>query len=256
MALKIKIDTAGIAKQFKDLALEVEQDLNKGVANLAAITHAKVAELASSELKSSRKTLSDNLGFEEIIPGVWVVSIDQDALWIEEGISPNQDMKPDLLKNARNISKDGYKYRAIPFDYGKAPSQLTGYAQNVVSRIRANLKKEGVPFKKIEKFEAGPKKGQPRTGKLHTFDWGGEIPGKGNTPILKGVSIYQTVTKTGNVRRDILTFRTVSGGPSSHGKWIHPGFEAKKFLDRAAEWATKEWEDKILPEILSKYGEK
>ena len=54
--LKIKIDTAAIAAQFKELALEVEQDLQKGVANLAAITHAKVAEMAGEELKTSRKT--------------------------------------------------------------------------------------------------------------------------------------------------------------------------------------------------------
>lgn len=248
--LKIKIDTASIAAQFKALALEVEQDLNKGIANLAAITHAKVAEMAGDELKSSRKTLTDNLGFEEISPGVWVVSIDEEALWIEEGIEANHDMKPDLLKGATKTSKDGYKYRSISFDHGKAPSQMTGAAQMIVQRIKSNLKKEGVPFKKIEKNPNG----SPRTGKLHTFDWGGSRPGKGNTPELKGVSIYQTVTKSGNVRRDILTFRTVSGGPKSAGKWLHPGFQAKKFLDRAADWAMKEWEDKILPEVLAKYG--
>lgn len=163
--LKIKIDTQGLAQQFKNLALEVEKDLNKGVANLAAITHAKVAEMAGSELKSSRKTLTDNLGFEEVTPGLWVVSIDEGALWIEEGIEAGKDMKPDLLKGATQTSKDGNKYRAIPFDHGKAPSQLTGYAQNIVSRIRANLKKEGVPFKKIEKDAFG----KVLTGKLHTF---------------------------------------------------------------------------------------
>lgn len=249
MSLKIKIDTASIAAQFKAMALEVEQDLNRGVANLAAITHAKVVEMANSELNSSRKTLTDNLGFEEVTPGVWVVSINQEGLWVEEGIEPNTDMKPDLLKNAKMTSKSGFKYRSIPFDHGKAPSQLTGYAQNIVARIRSNLKKEGVPFKKIEKHPNG----SPRVGKLHSFDWGGEVPGKGNTPILNGVSIYQTLTKTGNVRRDILTFRTVSGGPASANKWMHPGMQAKKFLDRSLDWGLKIWEEQILPEILDKY---
>lgn len=252
MSLKIKIDTASIAAQFKEIALELEQDLQRGVANLAAITHAKVAEMASSELKSSRKTFMDNLGFEEVAPGVWVVSVDEDALWIEEGLDPDKDMKPELLKGATKTSKDGFKYRAIPFEHSKAPSQLTGYAQNIVARIRANLKKEGVPFKKIEKNPNG----SPKLGKLHSFDFVNKNerpPGKGNTPILKGVSIYQTLTKTGNVRRDILTFRTVSGSPASAGKWHHPGFTAKQYLDKASEWALKEWEDKILPEILSKY---
>jgi len=253
--LKIKIDTASIAAQFKAMALEVEQDLNKGIANLAAITHAKVAEMASEELKSSKKTLTDNLGFEEVSPGVWVVSIDQDALWIEEGIEANTDMKPGLLKNATKTTKDGFKYRSIPFDHGKAPSQLTNSAQNIVSQIKQNLRKENIPFKKIERDANG----SPRVGKLHSLDFskpGDAPPGKGNTSAMKGVSIYQTITKTGNVRRDILTFRTVSGGPASAGKWMHPGTAPKKFLDRAMTWALDQWSDKILPEILSKYGGK
>jgi hypothetical protein len=251
-SLKIKIDTQSIAAQFKALALEVEQDLNKGVADLAAITHAKVAEMASEELQSSRKTLMDNLGFEEISNGIWVVSIDEDALWIEEGIEANHDMKPDLLRNATKTSKDGYKYRTIPFDYGKPPSQMRGATQMIVAQIKSNLKKQGIPFKKIE----NDVNGKPKTGKLHSFDWSTKndvLPGKGNTAQLKGVSIYQTITKTGNVRRDILTFRTVSGSPKSAGKWIHPGFEPKHYLEKAMEWALSTWSDKILPEILNKY---
>jgi hypothetical protein len=137
---------------------------------------------------------------------------------------------------------------------------LNGYAQNLVTTIRAKLKKEGVPFKKIEKDANG----SPRIGKLHTFDFSKGRSGREGNPDLKGVSIYQTLTKTGNVRRDIMTFRTVSSGPASQGKWIHPGYphdrtedgHGWKFLDRAEKWAWNEWESKILPEILSKYGEK
>jgi hypothetical protein len=250
MALKINIDVAKIAAEFKELALEVEQDLNKAVSNLASMTHAKVAEMASEELHSTLKTLQDNLGFEEIAPGIWVVSIDQKALFLEEGIQAEKDMKPDLLKNATNTSKAGHKYRAIPFDHGKAPSQMTPYAQHLVAHIKSKLKKEKIPFKKIEKN----KDGSPRTGKLHSFDIDSEKPtARASTPALKGVSIYQSVTATGNVRRDILTFRTVSEGPASQGKWIHPGLPPKHFLDRASEWALKEWENNILPAVLEKY---
>lgn len=250
MPLKINIDVAAIAAQMKELAVEVEQDLRKGVASLAAMTHAKVAEMASEELHSSQKTLKDNLGFEEIADGIWVVSIDQDALWIEEGIEPEMDMKPSLLKNATKVSKEGHKYRSIPFDHGKAPTQMTPQAKMIVEKLKKGLKKAGIPFKKIEKNADG----SPRTGKLHSLDIPSELPTKrANTPALEGVSIYQSVTKTGNVRRDILTFRTVSAGPASKDKWIHPGLKAKKFLDKAEAWALKEWEDKILPEILSQY---
>ena len=250
MTLKINIDIDKLAQQFEELALEVKQDLEKGVANLAAITHAKVAEMANNELHSSRKQFNESLGFEEISPGVWVVSIDEKGLWIEEGIEPNTDMKDALLKNDAEISADRHKYKAIPFDHSKPPSQMTPYAQNLVAKIKYALKKEGIPFKKIEK----DKSGNPRLGKLHKLDIDTLPPtSRASTPALKGVSIYQSMTATGNVRRDIMTFRTVTDGPKGQGKWIHPGLAPKKFLDRAYEWALKEWEDKILPEVLAKW---
>ena len=245
MDIKIKIDASAIAKEFKEFQKEVEADLKKGVASLASITHAKVAEMAQQELKSSRKQFMDSLHFEEVDDGIWVVSVDAKAFWIEEGISPNFDMKPGLLKNAQTNKKGG-KYKVVPFEHSKAPSQLTPKARAIVNEIRTNLKKENVPFKGIERNADG----SPRIGKLHSFDWTSDKPGRGNTPVLHGVSIYQSI-KGGNVRRDILTFRTVTDKQTD--KWIHPGLKAKKFLDRAADWAVKEWEDKILPDILNKW---
>jgi hypothetical protein len=58
---------------------------------------------------------------------------------------------------------------------------------------------------------------------------------------------------TGKVRRDIMTFRTVSSNPALADKWKHPGLAAKKFLDRSAEWAMDTWEKEILPTILDKW---
>lgn len=248
MSLKINIDAAALAKEFKEFAAEVEKDIQKGVANLAAITHAKVKEMASAELKSSREELMNSLSFEEISEGIWVVSIDEKALWIEDGIKPNFDMKPGLLKNA-NMGKSGVKYKVIPFEHSKAPSQMTESAKNIVTQLKVGLKQEKIPFKTIERNADG----SPKTGKLHSINLPSQIPGKGNTPALKGVNIYQSATNTGNIRRDILTFRTVTSGPGSEGKWIHPGMDGKKFLDRAAEWALNEWNNQILPEIVGKW---
>lgn len=254
MSLKFNVDVSAIAKEFENFKLEVEKDLQKAVANLAAITDAKVKEMASLELKSSRKPFMDSLGFEEVAPGVWVISVDESGLWVEEGIESNKDMKPGLLAKNFKTSKAGYKYKTIPFDYSKAPSQLTASTQQLISYLKQSLRKENVPFKKIERDASG----SPKVGKLHEFDFGNPKgtmggPGKGNTPVFKGLSIYQSITKTGNARRDILTFRTVSSGPKSADKWFHPGAEGKKFLDRAFEFAMIEWREKILPEILDKW---
>lgn len=246
--LKISIDPTAIASAFKELQLEIQQDIQKGVGDLAAVTHAKVAEMASQELHTSRQTLLDSLGFEQVTDGVWVVSIDESAFWIEEGIEPDTDMKPALLKNAKT-SKSGFKYKVVPFNHSTAPSKMTASATYIVSLLKKNLKKENIPFKKIEKNADG----SPKVGKLHSLNFASPIPGKGNTPALQGVTIYQTLTKTGNVRRDVMTFRTVSNSPAQAAKWKHPGLTAKHFLERASNWALKVWEDEMLPEILAKY---
>lgn len=257
MALKLNIDVAKIAAEFKELASEVEQDLIKAVGQLAPMTHARVAEMASDELSSSLHILQGvgkdgkrNLDWDEISPGIWVVTINEDALWIEDGISPGKDMKKDLLKNATDVSKDGHKYRPIPFDHAKPPSQSTPKAQEYVAMVRKKLKEAKIPFKKIEKN----KDGSPRIGKLHKMDIESERPtARASHPALKGLTIYQSMDKSGNVRRDILTFRTVSESPKSKDKWIHPGYTGRKFLDRAAEWAMDKWEKEILPEVLAKW---
>lgn len=251
--LKFSIDAAKIASQFKEFALEVEQDIKKAVGNLAVTTHAMVVDMAQKELHSSREKFLNSLSFEEILEGVWVVSVNESGLWVEEGIPANKDMKPDLLKNGKT-SKSGTKYKVIPFDWGKSPSQLTPKTREFVNYLKQELKKEKIPFKKIEKNSDG----SPRMGKLHEFNFGnpgGRLggPGKGNTPLFKGLSIYQSVGKGGNPRRDIFTFRTVSSGPGSEGKWIHPGTPKYLFLDRALEWAISEFENNILPEIIKKW---
>lgn len=254
LPLKFKIDADAIANEFKALATEVKQDLIRGVERLSAATVAHVRQEAQEKLSGpTYLKFEKSIGFDNPAPGLWVVSINEKGMWVEEGIKSGFDMKPGLLKNAKDINKRGYKYRAVPFDMAKSKTTATGYEFNLRNRVKSELAKNKIPFKKIE-MDAN---GKPKLGLLHKLNFGGEIPGRGNTPILQGLSIYQTVTKTGNVRRDIMTFRTVSGDPNSGSanKWIHPGYEAKKFLENARKWCEDEWETTILPEILSKWGE-
>lgn len=257
--LKFKIDTQTIAAQFKEFALEVEQDIQKAAADLAILTQEKVRDLASFELKTSAKEFIDNVGVDEVAPGVWIVYINEEVLWQEDdGVPANTDMKEKLLagggkgKGKIHISKDGHKYRSIPFDHGaNTAAKASPKAKELVSQIKSFLRTQKVPFKQIEKLADGK---TARLGKLHQFDIPSDPPtSRASTSALKGLTIYQTKTEGGGVRRDIMTFRTVSNGPASEGKWIHPGYQPKKFLDKAAEWAEKEWEDKILPEIITRW---
>lgn len=249
MALKFQLDVEEITSRFSEFAKEVKTDLENAVKNLATLTRAQIHLEAQSELHTTRKIYLDNLSNPtESTPGVWVITLDEPALFIEEGIEPNKDMKPELLKGA--------SHRVIPFKYDTPPTETAPSTQLLINEIKKKLKNEKIPFKKIEYN----KDGSPKTGKIHDLKWGVDLPGgrnrpgKGDTPQLKGLSIYQQVTKTGNVRRDILTFRTVSSGPASQGKWIHPGLTAKKYMDKAFDQAMAEWEAKILPEIIEKWS--
>lgn len=253
MGIKFNIDTSSITSQLKEFALEVEQDLQKAAADLALLTKEKVLELANENLSSTGyESYKEGVGTDDTAPGIWIVYIDEKVAWQESGLKEGFDMKPGLLKGATKVSKDGHHYRSIPFDHGKAPSKTANSpkAQELVSQVKSFLKKEKIPFRKIEKDANG----SPLTGKLHKFDIPSDPPtDRASTSALKGLTIYQTKMKNGSVRRDILTFRTVSDGPASANKWIHPGYQAKNFLDQAAEWATREWEDKILPDIINRW---
>ena len=248
MKLIFFINAQEMAAEMKNFKVEVEAALQDGVKNLAAMTHAKVAELASEKLHGRRQQYMDNLDFEEVVPGLWVVSLDQAALWIEEGRKAG-DMTEDLLRKGAKTAKDGSRYKAIPFDQAKPSSQLTPFGNDMVKKLKNELRKQGIPYKKLE---LGPN-GSPRIGKLHEFNIESPRPTKrASTPALFGVSIHQTLGKSGRVKRSIMTFRIVS---SKHKgtRWIHPGAEGEKFFEKAFEWAQETFEKEILPKIYERF---
>jgi hypothetical protein len=162
-------------------------------------------------------------------------------------------MKPGLLKGGKT-SKDGHGYRIVPMNQAKSATEMSpntaGYEQSMVDKVKSVLKKKGIPYKKLE---IDPKTGSPRIGRLHSLDIESYTPGKGNTPQLHGINIYQTKQKDGSVKRSITTFRTVTDNQDQKDKWIHPPVDARDFFPQAKKWAESEWETEILPAILEKY---
>jgi len=264
VSLKLSANVDAITSQFQEFAKDIEDEMNKSMKNLATLAHAQIKLEASRGEDKLKTTLSMYLEAlsepQETAPGLYVITLDEKALFIEEGMTAH-DMKPDLLQ--------GRKYRVIPFKYNTKPTDTAPDTQLLISAIQNKLKSEKIPYSKIEYNPDG----SPKLGKLHDLKWGvnlrdqskdgrmsgnigAKVPGKGNTPRLQGLSIYQKLDQTGNVRRDILTFRTVSAGPAGDGKWMHPGLAAKKYMDKAMEEATRMWEEKILPGILEKWNGK
>lgn len=258
---KLTLDVSSIVDEMKAFSKEMADDCRSAVENLATLTRAQIVikvqqeekdnkDSSKGKLNSRRHIYMENLSdAKQSSFGVWVISLDEPALFIEDGMKAH-DMKPDLLKGA--------KRRVIPFRYNTIPTRTAPSTQLLISQIQSKLKSKKIPYSTLET----DKNGKPLIGRLHTLKWGvslkggNAIPGRGNTPILKGLAIYQKHDeKTGNVRRDILTFRTVMS-EGQEGKWLHPGLAAKKYMDRSFEEAVREWENKILPEMETKWSKK
>lgn len=257
--LKVNIDISSLSQYLENFAKEVVKDVEKGIKALAIDTHTHIKEQAQNNLKSFRDQYLESLSPpEQINDFIWVITLKEDAEWIEEGRPEAYDMKPGLLSTVRSgkqpvkTDSKGRKYRIVPMNQAKTSTQLSsgnaGYEQNMINKVKSELKKRGIPYKKLE---IDPVTGSPRTGKLHSLDIDSYTPGKGNTPQLHGLSIYQTKQKDGSVKRSITTFRTVHEDQTD--KWIHPPVKAKNFFQEAKIWAEKEFETKILPSLVEKY---
>lgn len=251
--LRLHINAQELAESLNGFKDEIEKDIENSVKSLASMTHAKTLELAEEKLRSLKPQYKKALSFEEVQKGIWVVSLDESAMFIEEGKDPGS-MVDDLLKRGFKVAKDGSRYRSIPIGSKFSPSargeSMTPKTKELVGRIKKELSARKISYKKIETNPDG----SPRLGLLHKININSEKPSeKATHGVLEGLTIYQRKdAKTGKVKRDILTFRTVS---SKHkgSKWNHPGLPAAKLMDEAFDWAMETWDGEILPALMEKY---
>lgn len=244
--------------------------MKDAVRKLATATHGHILEEVQNKLHSSRQKYIDALQYEQVDENTWFIKLDPSAFFIEEGL-PQGEMIENLLKTGRpnksklgggpkgqvKTAKDGSRYRVIPFEQNKGPTSQTPKQKSMTDMVKAEMKSRNIPYGKIEKNADG----QPKTGLLHSFDvvqrGRGALPpmAKSAAAMLQGVRVYQTklTDKSGKetVKKGIFTFRVVSSKAMGSGKWVHPGIEAKKFMDEAFEWAQKEWAEKIAPEVYN-----
>ena len=253
MNLVYTIDIKSLTGALKQNTDEIKKELMAGVELLASATHAKTLELATQNLGSLQKQYKKGVSFAQVEDGMWVVSLDESIMWIEEGVANPWSMYDKIATSKKaKTTKAGHKYLTIPFEHSKAPSEQTIKAENLTDQIRAFLKQKKIPYKKIEYNNDG----SPKIGLIHRFDIQSAQPTKkAKDPALKGVAIYQRM-EGGKVKRDVMTFRVVSEKNKGDGRWEYPAREGVKILDKVYDWCVNEWETKILPSIMSQYGSK
>lgn len=263
MDIRLDLNFDRALEEFAGRQQELAKDLITGVQNLQASVHAHVLEQVNERLHSRQEMFRKALKVQQTDEHTWVMTIPAEVMWIEEGLQAGS-MLPALLRSPKaKTSKKGHRYVIIPFKHGEAnqrrgDSQSAKLAQRLNKHLRSELKKRGVPYKKIERGHDGT----PKIGRLHAFDLGGEQRGatKYNvgwtSPALDGVRIYQSMAVDAKgkktIQRDIVTFRIAS---SKHFglKWNRPAMPGMNFLEEARKFALEEWEQRILPTILQKY---
>lgn len=290
--ISISLDLSGVEEAVRELQ-EFQDEVQRKAGDLASQVHLHILESAQQKLNTRREIYVNALSnVQEVGPGVWVITLAKEGVWVEEGMEPHS-MVDSLLRNNAKTAKDGSRYKVIPFDQGKGGATTTAGQGMLNVAMRQELKKRNIPYKSIERHPDG----QPKTGLLHKLNildkplrpegtagkpgFGKGAVGEvmqgpnaqggsgGGTALLQGVRIYQTalfkkdaqgnsvpdLNKKGQQKatRGIVTFRVVS---SKHKgvKWEYPGIEGTHFFEEAETWAGREWEQRILPDILRRMG--
>lgn len=260
MDLTVTINADQILSQMAESVTQISQDIHDGVRALSVITHAHIVEEANKKLHSRQEAFVKALKYEQIDDHTWAITVPADQRWIEDGMKAGS-MLPGLLNSPKaKTAKDGSRYIVIPMkknDAGaqRGPSQSSAFAKQLANQVRAEMRKQGIPYQRPIERDAS---GKPKMGLLHAFDiMNSPKRPHWTSPALQGVRVYQNMTKGKRgedvVSRDIMTFRVAS---SKHAglKWEHPGLHPMHFLEEAQRWALEEWSQRMLPEILKKYG--
>lgn len=265
----LHLDLSPITELVQELEGQANKALQEGLRDLSAQTYAHIVENVQSKLHTTREKYLKHLHINQDSDGVWVISLDEEAMWIEEGKEPGS-MVEDLLSSPKaKTSQDGGKYLSVPFEHSKKSSSQSGPAKSMTAAIKTELQKQGASWSKLETDS----KGQPKLGLVRSFDimkepvkkHEGPGTGKGKTgqvmqgptgiPLLQGVRVYQH--QMGNkVSKSVVTFRTVSSKMAGTDRWHHPGIEEKKFLDEAMDWAQEQWETKMKDQIFESLNKK
>lgn len=228
--------------------------VSEAVAQTAQDAYQQAKVYALSRLDTTAMQYANALEFNQLAPGVYSVGLREEAQHLEEGYS-GFDMKPGLLKNAKKVSKLGFKYRSIPMEQkGKGkPGTTRGSMLSDLKSLRKAFGDKGITKDAT---------GKAILGKTLAFNrnsvgrWSASGVGAAQLPVkdipqapihenLSGVVKYQFQYKSGKVGSQFVVFRTVSQNPNAKGKWRHPGFDGVKAFPDLEQWVIRQLEAKL-----------
>ena len=192
-AFRFRVDVSAIAEQLRTTRDTIEEKVVSAVETLSAGAHRYITNLATQKWsnddfkreyflgigkygkdasgKSDNNPFIDqkikNVRWNKVTNGIWVVTIDEKAQWLEEG-REETFMGEWLLKpGAKGVkrAKDGSLYRVIPFKHTEGKSDVQD-KPGMVALIEQQAKKQKVSLTRIERNSSG----EPKLGVLHKLD--------------------------------------------------------------------------------------
>lgn len=286
---RIKIDVSEIVAKINQTKELIEKKVLKEVENLSIQTHDWIIKKASTTFKedgfkkeyylglgqhgknSAQQSTSDNrvdqspkhVRWIKISDGIWLVELDEKALWLEEGREPTFMGEWLLKPGSKGVktAKDGSQYRAIPFKQTESGKKYEGTKPLFSELVKKQAQRQGISLRTIEKTPEGtPKLGtlhklamkptmtQSQTPSLYSKPRGPEeaeatgLAPHGGIYKLQGAVVVQRKTSKGKVKKETIVFRTISSKHKGF-RWMYPKVQAANIFPQAHEWASKQWEN-------------
>lgn len=199
-AFRFRVDVSAIAEQLRTTRDVIEDRVVDAVETLSVAAHAHIVNLARQKWanddfkrqfflgldrygknahgQSAQNPAIDqtvkHVRWNKVTDGIWVVELDENIRWLEEG-REETFMGEWLLKpGAKGVkrAKDGSLYRAIPMKQTEGKADAKGAKAGFAELIRQQAKTQKISLTKIEKNASG----EPKLGILHKLDMHSRTP--------------------------------------------------------------------------------
>lgn len=241
-----------IGQDINRLSQEATAKAKQAIQKLALTAHARITQEAQDKLKSTREKYLSALKIQNLESSadqeIWSVTLDKSAGWIEDGY-PSGEMIDRILKGGKPAkrSKKGFEYKVIPFDHSKkAPSRTSAAQQRLANYVKTELKKQN-----LDGIIKDPTTGLPKIGKVASVKITdkNQPVGRFNRKLLDGLTIYQREIKTSTgkvkIKKDIMTFRTISSSQKGSGMWETKGFKGLKAFEKVEKEIDQIWDQMV-----------